>query len=193
MDLFCIRNVEYGASNVWKVMWKGFVPFSSSHSIAFVVIYYQLNNEYCNKFPTARFRGSFQFKAPILFFFSCSTLSAFCLLLCPFMSFTVNSFCFFHHSLLLGHLLQSFEEKRMRNSLRFKMNGAKVCSLVHITIDGNGVDSSRAGKRNTFSATFSFSCEILPHFIPLFRVYVCECACVRNSNVYGPLHYFAIC
>lgn len=85
------------------------------------------------------------------------------------------------------------KQKRMRNSLRFKMNGAKVCSLVHRTIDGNGVDSSKAGKRNTFSATFSFSCEILPHFIPLFRVYVCECACVRNSNVYGPLHYFAIC
>lgn len=168
----------------------------SSHSIAFVVIYYQLNNEYCNKFPTARFRGSFQFKAPILFFFfllySFTLLSSF---VCPFISFTVNTYCFFHHSLLLGHLLQSFEaveKNRMRNSLRFKMDRAKVYSLVHRTIDGNGVDSSRAGKRNTLFLLLFFTAILVKFYRILFSD-PCECACVKNSNVYAwPLHYFVI-
>lgn len=92
---------------MWKYKWFRFPPVSLAF-ITFKIIYYQLNNEYCNKFPTARFRLVLSFRRSLVcIFFVFSTLY-----LLPFVVLWILQRKLSVSSLgLFRHLLQSFERE----------------------------------------------------------------------------------
>lgn len=92
---------------VWKYKWFRFSPVSLAF-ITFKIIYYQLNNEYCNKFPTARFRLVLSFRRSLV----CNLFVFSTLFLLPFVVLWILQRKLSFSSLgLFRHLLQSFERE----------------------------------------------------------------------------------